>query len=74
MPQTPMSEMSSLLYNVRADDDPPERSDFTAFPSALRITMNLNDPEKRLEQGRTVQFIINLPSNNMTAPPFRAAE
>ena len=74
VPQTPMSEMSSLLYNVRADDDPPERSDFTAFPSALRITMILNDPEKRLEQGRTVQFIINLPSNNMTAPPFRAAE
>lgn len=37
------------------------RSDFTPWPTAIRVTMTLNDPQKRLEQGRTVQLIIELP-------------
>ncbi len=32
----------------------------TPWPSALRITMTLHDPRGRLEQGRTVQFVIEL--------------
>lgn len=35
--------------------------DFTPWPTALRITMTLHDPEKRLEQGRVVQLIVELP-------------
>jgi len=37
------------------------RTDYTPWPTALRITMQLHDPEKRIEQGRTVQMIIELP-------------
>ncbi len=37
------------------------RSDFTPWPTAIRVTMTLNDPEKRLEQGKTVQLVIELP-------------
>jgi len=41
---------------------PPQvRPDYTPWPTALRITMQLHDPEKRIEQGRTVQMIIELP-------------
>lgn len=35
--------------------------DFTPWPTALRITMTLHDSGKRLEQGRTVQLILELP-------------
>lgn len=35
--------------------------DYTPWPTALRITMTLNDPGKHLEQGRTVQLIVELP-------------
>ena len=42
--------------------NPPQvRTDYTPWPTALRITMQLHDPEKRIEQGRTVQMIIELP-------------
>jgi hypothetical protein len=34
---------------------------YTPFPSALRITMTLHDPEGKLEGGRQFQFVINLP-------------
>lgn len=37
------------------------RADFTPWPTAIRVTMTLNDPDKRLEQGRTVQLVIELP-------------
>lgn len=37
------------------------RSDFTPWPTAIRITMTLNDPQKKLEQGKTVQLVIELP-------------
>ncbi len=40
---------------------PIANQDYTPWPTALRITMTLHDPEKRLEQGRTVQLIIELP-------------
>lgn len=37
------------------------RDDFTPWPTALRFTMRLHDPEKRLEQGRMLQLIVELP-------------
>jgi hypothetical protein len=33
----------------------------TPWPSALRITMTVHDPRNRIQQGREVQFILNLP-------------
>lgn len=35
--------------------------DLTPWPSAVRITMTLHDPETTLENGRVVQFVIRLP-------------
>jgi len=37
-----------------------ERS-YTPWPTGLRITMTLHDPELRLEGGKEVQFVIDLP-------------
>lgn len=34
---------------------------YTPWPSSLRITMRLHDPENRLEDGRPLQFVIDLP-------------
>lgn len=34
---------------------------YTPWPSALRITMRLHDPDAKLEGGRKVQFIVRLP-------------
>lgn len=42
--------------------DPPNRAvAYTPWPSAIRITMVLHDPEAKLEAGRQVQFVIDLP-------------
>lgn len=40
---------------------PVANQDFTPWPTAIRITMTLHDPDKRLEQGRSVQLIVELP-------------
>ena len=37
------------------------REDFVPWPTALRITMVLNDRQKNLEGGRIFQFIVELP-------------
>ena len=37
------------------------RTDYTPWPTALRITMQLHDPEKRIEEGKTLQLIVELP-------------
>ncbi len=37
------------------------RQDFVPWPTALRITMVLNDRQKNLEGGRIFQFIVELP-------------
>ncbi|MDG2424623.1 MAG: hypothetical protein P8M22_11665 [Phycisphaerales bacterium] len=34
---------------------------YTPWPSALRFTMVLHDPETRLENGQVVQFVVRLP-------------
>lgn len=40
---------------------PIERSDYTPWPTAIRLTMRLHDAENRLEQGRTVQLVVEIP-------------
>jgi prepilin-type N-terminal cleavage/methylation domain-containing protein len=35
---------------------------YTPFPSAIRITMVLHDPDGRLEGGREFQFVVDLPN------------
>ena len=35
---------------------------YTPWPSSIRITMFLHDPATKLEFGREIQFVINLPS------------
>lgn len=37
---------------------------YTPWPAAIRITMRLHDAENRLEAGRVVQFVIDLPERN----------
>ena len=38
-----------------------DRDDYTPWPTALRITMQLHNPEKRIEEGKTLQLIVELP-------------
>ncbi|MCI0632082.1 MAG: prepilin-type N-terminal cleavage/methylation domain-containing protein [Phycisphaerales bacterium] len=38
-----------------------ERAGFTPWPSAIRVTMTLHDPDRKLEAGREFQFVIDLP-------------
>ncbi len=47
----------SMQVNGTADF----RDDYTPWPTALRITMQLHDPEKRIEQGKALQLIVELP-------------
>jgi hypothetical protein len=43
--------------------DPTSRAvAYTPWPSALRFTMVLHDPETKLETGRRVEFVIDLPA------------
>ena len=37
---------------------------YTPWPTSIRITMTLHDPDLRLERGREVQFVINLPDHD----------
>ncbi len=41
--------------------NPVQSLGYTPWPSAIRITMVLHDPATKLEVGREVQFVINLP-------------
>jgi prepilin-type N-terminal cleavage/methylation domain-containing protein len=43
------------------DDDDRRRLGFTPWPDAIRVTLTLHDTDARLENGRQVQFIIDLP-------------
>ncbi|HJO16541.1 MAG TPA: hypothetical protein QF800_06595, partial [Phycisphaerales bacterium] len=43
------------------DPDP----SYTPWPSALRISMVLHDPETNLEHGKLVQFVIELPKERL---------
>jgi hypothetical protein len=41
---------------------------YTPWPSAVRITLTLHDPEGRLENGREIQFVVNLPRKAIDMP------
>ena len=47
---------------------PVYRSDYTPWPSALRITATFHDPEGAIEGGRSVQFTIPLPDRVQDLP------
>jgi len=47
--------------NMQASGTTSIRDDYTPWPTALRITMQLHDPEKRIEEGKTLQLIVELP-------------
>ena len=49
---------------------PPTRmkAGYTPWPSAIRITMTLHDPDGRLEGGREFQFVIDLPKRSSSQP------
>jgi hypothetical protein len=38
-----------------------DRTDYTPWPTAIRLTLQLHDTENRIEQGRTLQLVIELP-------------
>ncbi len=50
------SEDTSVMPPLSTGNGP-----YTPWPSAVRITMTLNDPNARLEGGRVFQFIVELP-------------
>ena len=49
------------VFQTLGSPDVQNRDDYTPWPTALRITMQLHDPEKRIEQGKTLQLIVELP-------------
>jgi prepilin-type N-terminal cleavage/methylation domain-containing protein len=50
------------------DPWPIYRSDYTPWPSALRITATFHDPQGAIEGGRTLQFTIPLPQRVQDLP------
>ena len=54
-PSLPIPQGSGATLSYRPDPS------FTPWPSALRITMTINDPEGRLEQGQVYQFVVEIP-------------
>lgn len=53
---------------VGSDPWPVYRSDYTPWPSALRITATFHDSRNAIEDGRTVQFTIPLPTRAQDLP------
>ena len=47
---------------------PMYRTDYTPWPSALRISMVLHDPDATIEGGREVQFTVPLPERVLDLP------
>jgi hypothetical protein len=57
----PLQNFSPGLPPTTPNPPDIERADYTPWPSAIRLTMQLHDTENRIEQGRTVQLVIELP-------------
>jgi hypothetical protein len=47
---------------------PMYRTDYTPWPSALRISMVLHDPDATIDGGRQVQFTVPLPERVLDLP------
>lgn len=54
-PNLPLTERIGQVESYQVD-----RS-FTPWPSAIRITMTINDPQGRLDQGQVYQFVVEMP-------------
>ena len=54
-------EDPSLPLDVDGDETRDVDPSFAPWPTALRITMTLHDPEGRLAQGQVYQFVVQLP-------------
>ena len=52
-------DIYEAFFGYNRDD--PLAEGYTPWPSAIRITMTLHDTATRLEAGREIQFVINLP-------------
>jgi prepilin-type N-terminal cleavage/methylation domain-containing protein len=50
-----------LVNNLTSTTQPDPAVGYTPWPTALRITFTLNDPEQRYPEGRTFQFVVELP-------------
>ncbi len=50
------------------NNNPMYRTDYTPWPSALRISMVLHDPDATVEGGRQVQFTVPLPERVLDLP------
>ena len=59
-----------ITFSPNGEDTPwpVYRSDYTPWPSALRITATFHDPVEAIEGGRTVQFTIPLPDRVQDLP------
>jgi hypothetical protein len=52
---------SSTPYLANVGSPARQAAGYTPWPSAIRVTMTLHDPDGRLEGGRDFQFVIDLP-------------
>ncbi len=50
-----------LVNNLNSTSLPDPAVGYTPWPTALRITFTLNDPQQRYPEGRTFQFVVELP-------------
>lgn len=56
------NQSRSLLVDPVANTTAPDpAAGYTPWPTALRITFTLNDPQQRFPEGRTFQFVVELP-------------
>jgi prepilin-type N-terminal cleavage/methylation domain-containing protein len=56
------NQTRALLVNSLTSTTLPDPAvGYTPWPTALRITFTLNDPEQRYPEGRTFQFVVELP-------------
>jgi prepilin-type N-terminal cleavage/methylation domain-containing protein len=60
--------MTTAAFEGGGPPWPIYRSDYTPWPSALRITATFHDPQGAIEGGRTLQFTIPLPQRVQDLP------
>ncbi|MBL9119648.1 MAG: prepilin-type N-terminal cleavage/methylation domain-containing protein [Phycisphaerae bacterium] len=55
------NENEPLLEGLNNTNSPNLDRGYTPWPTALRITFTLHDPQQRFPEGRTFQFVVELP-------------
>lgn len=56
------NQTEPLLPGLNNTNSPSLDRGYTPWPNALRITFTLHDPQQRFPEGRTFQFVVDLPS------------